>query len=293
MIEPKPAPLREPDVSRMEQLERALAEEMARSAALLAAIDAARAPWEAAWERLNRYDLDVNPDPARWRQLQADVERAWADVMVAQDAWRTAVEPEHEHRVEWLQLQVVRGFLPPCVLCGRTVGPAYLVLGRDEHPPALCLACLDSWACDYDPDAGRRPPSHWVELVAREARERETARRQQPSALAPLRVLGRHEIAPERSPARPCWHCGETVEDLGGREHLYVGRDDHEPPMVVLEVAALVPEGTQPEIGEVCLLCLDHDLELHERWPTIERDLCDPVRLRHERALRHFVEHGR
>jgi hypothetical protein len=280
------APLRAPDVSRMEELERTLAVEMARSAELLAAIDAAQVPWE----RVNQYDVESAPDLTVWRQLQAEADRAWSAVQAAQDAWRAAVAPEHEHRVEWLQLQVVRGFLPRCALCQRTVGPVYLEVGREERPPALCLDCFDTWFCDYQPDSGRKPPSHWITLTAQEAREQESGRRlQAPPEQAQLRLLGPDEAPPEPPPARPCWHCGGPVDDLGDLEHLYVRRGGHEPARVVLKVAALVPEGTQPEIGEVCLLCLDKDLELQERWAEIERDLGDPARRRHERELRRWV----
>lgn len=65
------------------------------------------------------------------------------------------------------------------------------------------------------------------------------------------------------------------------------------PPRVVLKVAAVVPAGTSPELGEVCLLCLDRDVGLFERWKGIEQDVCDPDRRRHDRALHRFVEEGR
>jgi hypothetical protein len=73
------------------------------------------------------------------------------------------------------------------------------------------------------------------------------------------------------------------VDDLNGCEPEYQHAD------VTLKVASLVPAGSLPEVGVVCLLCVDHDLELFDRWATIERTLCDPVKLRHERALHRFV----
>jgi hypothetical protein len=172
------------------------------------------------------------------------------------------------------------------------VAPVHLVLGRDERPPALCLSCFDTWFCDYQPESGRKPPSHWITLTAQEARERESGRRQWPVEQLQLRVLGTDEAPPEPRPARSCWHCSGPVDDLGDLEHLYVRRGDHEPARVVLKVVALVTEGTQPEVGELCLLCLDRDLELHERWARVEDDLCDPARLRHERALHRWVWRG-
>ncbi len=173
-------------------------------------------------------------------------------------------------------------------MCEQVVGPVYFQLGRDERPPALCLACLDSWACEYDPASGCRPPSYWVDQIAQEARERETARRQEQPEQQRLRVLGPDEVPPAE---RPCWHCAGPVDDLGEMEHLYAGEGTF-PPRVVLKVAALVPMETSPEEGEVCLLCVDRDLELFGRWLEIERDLCDPARLRHERALHRFVPEG-
>ena len=123
-----------------------------------------------------------------------------------------------------LQLQVVRSFLPFCAMCDQTVGPIWLEMGSDHRPPALCLDCFDGWACDHDPGSGRRPPSHRTALTAQEARERETAGRlDQPEQLR-----------------RPCWHCGEPVNDLGDAEGAYQGAQ------VVLKVAALVPSGTSP-----------------------------------------------
>jgi hypothetical protein len=294
---PKPAPLRAPDVARMEELERALAADMARTAELWATVEAARAPWLEAEDHLDHYDLEANPDPALWRQLRAEVERTRTASRAAQDAWRAAEAPEHARRVEWLQLQVVRGFLPRCAMCERIVGPVYLELGRDRQPPALCLDCFDSWACEYDPTPDRQPPSHWLQLTAQEARELETARRQEQPEPPTLRVLRPDEVPAEPAPDRPCWHCGGPVDDLGDMESTYAmapaypGRGAA-PPRVVLKVAALVPEGTQPEVGEVCLLCLDKDLELFGRWAEIEHNLCDPGRRQLERALHHFVQEG-
>jgi hypothetical protein len=284
----RPAPLRAPDVSRMEELERQLGADMARTAELWATVEAARGPWLEAEERLDRYDLEPNPDPALWRQLRAEVERTRTASRAAQDAWREAEAPEHARRVEWLQLQIVRGFLPRCALCERTVAPVYFELGR-ERPPALCLDCFDTWFMEHDPDSGRKPPSHWLQVIAQEARDLESERRQQPQPeQMPLHVLGADEVAPEPPPARPCWHCGGPVGDLGDLEDLYTSRAGLVP-RVVLKVVALVPEGTQPEIGEVCLLCLDHDLELHERWAEIETKLSDPGQRRNERALHQWV----
>jgi hypothetical protein len=62
------------------------------------------------------------------------------------------------------------------------------------------------------------------------------------------------------------------------------------PPRAVLLVAAVGGTGTWPELGQVCLRCVDHDLELLGRWAEIERDLCDPTRRRYERALVRFIE---
>jgi hypothetical protein len=158
-------------------------------------------------------------------------------------------------RDEWMQLQVVRALMPICALCEKGVGPVYLEVGGETQPPALCLSCFDLWACDHDPASDRLPPSRSLQVMAQEAREREADRRQ----------------GQEPAPARPCWHCGGSV-------------DDPEPSRVMLKAAALVPNSTTPEVGEICLPCLDHDLGLGKRWARIERDLCDPQRLRHERA---------
>lgn len=237
---PKRTPLLEPDVTRMTVIEQELDTLQPRLGELRARMEAIRHGGDGAW-------------------------------LAALQAWRVADGEAFALRDEWLQLQVVRSFLPICAMCEQMVGPTYLEIGPDQSPPALCLDCFDVWACDHDPAGGRRPPSHWIRLTTQEARERETARRwDQP---------GRHG-------RRPCWHCGEGVNDLGDAEGDFRGAQ------VVLRVAALAPSGTSPEIGQVCLLCVDHETGLLERWAEIERDLCDPARLRHERALHRWVRDG-
>lgn len=273
---PRSSQLLTPDVSRVAEIEQQLAALAPRLRELEAGIEAARGPREAAMYRLYDFDHDEAAE-ARLRAELAAADRAWRSAV---EAWRAAEGPAFALREEWLQLQVVRSFLPPCAMCDEAVDPAYLELGCDGSPPALCLGCFDSWACDHDPRSGQRPPSHWIALTAQEAREMETARRQESG-----------ETSPDSSSARPCWHCGGPVDDLGGLEATYAG-DGSLPPRVVLKVAAVVPAGTSPELGEVCLPCLDRDLELFGRWKGIERDLCDSARRQHERALHRFVQHG-
>jgi hypothetical protein len=272
----RPSRLLAPDGARMAVIEQQLAAMTLHLLELQARIEATRGPREAAMRRL--YDLDH--DQAMEVHLRAEfatADRAW---QAAVEASRTAEEPAFALREEWLQLQVVRSFLPPCVMCEEVAGPVYLELGRDGENAALCLDCFDSWACDYDSQSGQRPPSHWLTVTAQEARERETVRRQEPA-----------ETPADAPSARPCWHCGGPVDNLDGWEATYAG-DGTIPPSVALKVAAVVPVGTSPEVGEVCLLCLDRDLELFGRWKGIERDLCDPAGLRHERVLHRFVLDG-
>jgi hypothetical protein len=289
----KAAPLRAPDLSREDEFRRAAAAGKPGDEKLWAAAVAADAPLQAAHERLDRHLDQANPDRGTRQRLEAELAAAqwvWSE---ATEAWRRDGEDSTNVRHDWLQLQAIRVFAPRCALCDRSAGPVWFELGRDARPPALCLACFDTWFAAYENDgSGRRPPSHWVQLIAQEARDAETDRRQQPEKVQ-LRVLGPDEEPPLPPPARPCWHCGGAVDDLGDLEGLYIGRAGGLPPRVALKVAALVPMATQPEIGEVCLLCADKDLELLARWVEIEGDLCDPASLRHERGLHRFVEHGR
>jgi hypothetical protein len=298
----KAAPLRPPDLSREAEFERAAAAGRLGDDELWAAAVATDAPLQAAHDRLDRHLDQATPDRETRQRLQAELEAARQAWNEATETWRRSAQSTTTARHDWLQLQAIRALAPRCALCDRAAGPVYFELGRAERPPALCLACFDTWFCEYEEDSsGRRPPSHWVQLIAQEARDQETGRRQQPDQ-AQLRVLGPDEDPAAPAPARPCWHCGGDVDDLGDLENLYVGREGRSraaqgaagapPPHVVLKVAALVPMAIWPEIGEVCLVCADQELELFDRWAEIERDLCDPARRRHERGLRRFVEYG-
>jgi hypothetical protein len=172
---PGPSRLLAPDVTRMAVIEQQLAAVAPRLRELQAGIEAAQGPREAAMRRL--YDLEHDQTTEAQRRAEfATADRAW---QAAVEAWRTAEGPAFALREEWLQLQVVRSFLPRCAMCEEVVGPVYLELGRDGEEAALCLDCFDSWACDHDPQSGQRLPSHWLALTAQEARELETARRQE------------------------------------------------------------------------------------------------------------------
>ncbi len=264
---PKASRLLAPDIDRMAVIEQQLAAIKPRLHELEARIEATRGPREAGMHRL--YDLDHDDaTEAHLRVEAASADRAW---QAAVEAWRTAEGPAFALREEWLQLQVVRSFLPRCAMCEEGVGPIYLELGRDGDTPSLCLGCLDT--CEGDPRSGRRPPSYWMALTAQQARELETARRQESGA-----------TTPHSSSARLCWHCGGPVDDLGGMDATS-RHDGTVAARVVLKVAAIVSAGTSPELGEVCLRCLDRDVGLFERWKGIEQDLCDPDRRGHERAL--------
>ena len=209
-------------------------------------------------------DLDLVTE----RRLRTEVHRADKEHQAAYAAWSAAEAPVRELRDEWLQLQILRAFMPSCAVCEGTVSAVHFEFSAADPAQALCLDCFD-WACDHDPTPAGRPPSHWVQRVASEAREYENARR-------------RHQPG-EPAATRRCWHCGESADDLRGWEPEYGST------AVTLKVASLVRAGTQPELGAVCLLCVDHDLELFDRWATIERTLCDPVQRRHERTLHRFV----
>jgi hypothetical protein len=255
-------PLRAPDVGRMAEIERRIQQAEPEQAELRTRMDVARSRF---WAAMARYD-DVDRDVVTEHRRRVEFEEAGKEHLAAYSAWWAAEAPVSELRHEWLQLQIVRGFLPHCAVCERTVGPVYFEFDSTDPAQTLCMGCFD-WACDHDPESGRRPPSHWVELVAAEARDHENARRQ----------------AGEQPTEGHCWHCGEPADDLRGWEPEYGSAQ------VKLKVASLVPDATQPELGDVCLLCVDHDLELFDRWATIERTLCDPVKRRHERALHRFV----
>jgi hypothetical protein len=254
-------PLRAPDVGRMAEIERRIQQAEPELAVLRNCLDAAESRFAAA---MVRYDEDAVMEPGR----PAEFDAAGKEHRAAYRAWSAAEAPVSALRAEWLQLQVVRGFLPRCAICERTVGPLYLEFGSADPAQALCLGCFD-WASDHDPESGRRPPSYWIDLVGTEAREHENARR--------------GEQAGDSAAERHCWHCGGSVADLDGWEPEYQHAD------VTLKVASLVPASSLPELGDVCLLCVDHELELFDRWATIERTLCDPVKRRHERALHRFV----
>lgn len=63
----------------------------------------------------------------------------------------------------------------------------------------------------------------------------------------------------------------------------------------ILEVAGLVPEGSVPEAGAVCMWCMSSEIEGLKSWIVIERALGDPE-ARHRartKAGRHRRSRGR
>lgn len=252
---PAPIPLRAPDVGRMADIEQQLAEIEPRLRELTARVEAARGLRDAAKRRLDDLDHDRPIDT----QLRAELATADARWRAAFEAWREADAPTFALRDEWLQLQVVKSFLPRCAVCEQVVGPSYLEVEPDDRRATLCLDCFDGWVCGYDPGSGQRRPSHSIEELARAARDCESERR--------------CEVGPSTKGA--CWHCGDRVDDV-----------------VALRVTALVPAGTIPAVGDVCQPCLDWYSAVDGRWSQIARNLCEPARPRHQRAEYHWLLHG-
>ena len=189
---PGPSQLLAPDIARMAVIEQQLAALTPRLRELQARIEATRGPREAAMHRV--YDLEHDEaTEARLRAEFATADRAW---QAAVDAWRAAEAPAFALREEWLQLQVIRSFMPPAQCARRwrarsiwssaeagrrlpsawtasTAGPATTIAAAvalaDVDGPG-CARAGDSSAPGVRRDASRRPVSPRLLALRRSGR---------------------------------------------------------------------------------------------------------------------------
>jgi len=108
-------PLRAPEVRRMAEIERRIRQAEPELAALRNRLDAAEFRFAAT---MARYDEDASMEP----RPRAEFDAARQEHHAAYRAWSAVAAPVGALRAEWLQLQVVRAFLPRCAICERTVG---------------------------------------------------------------------------------------------------------------------------------------------------------------------------
>jgi hypothetical protein len=259
-------PLRRPDLGRISVIERELAEREPIDEEMKRRVDELQQRYDDAYQRgesAERAGMLHGELAQELEQIRGELAAASSDVLDPA-TWQL--------RDEWLQLQVLRGLIPRCFVCSGIVGPVHILVGNPAR--GLCLDCFDAWA---DPDVEAMvedaPASFDVDRLAEQARERESARRRaQAREDGPqLRIVGADEVPQQEDAEDRCWYCGGSAarRPAGGWAST----------RIALQVAALVPGGTHPELGRLCLGCLVWESG-RANWVVLEGDLSDAARRR-------------